>query len=180
MSFHVSPESSERYTPPWNCRYSVEGSSGARCMLWTHRSTASPRASSGRYRGTIPETPRRHDSPPSSESHTPAAEMPTASRDGSPGHVQIECRHIPPNPGCHFGREGSFHRPSLIRHVRPPSSLLNNAAGATPIHRTSSSTPTRTIQIRSAGLSASSGRAMPSAASQPSASGSSEKYSLGP
>ena len=44
----------------------------------------------------MPSLPLRHVSPPSSVSHTPAAEMATASRSGSPGHVTIECRHSPP------------------------------------------------------------------------------------
>ena len=44
--------------------------------------------------------------PPSSVSHTPAAEIATASRSGSPGHGAIECRHSPPPPGCQSGRVG--------------------------------------------------------------------------
>ena len=51
MLTHVSPASSERYTPPWNCMKSRSGRVGDRCMLWTQRSIVSSRFSSGMYRG---------------------------------------------------------------------------------------------------------------------------------
>ena len=47
IDVHVSPASSERYTPPWNCMKSRSGCLGARCMLWTQSVMVSSRASSG-------------------------------------------------------------------------------------------------------------------------------------
>ncbi len=89
-------------------------------------------SSSGTYRGTNPLYPVRHVSPPSSESQTPAAEMPTASRCGSPGQGQMECSASPPAPGFHSGRVGTFQSARFSSHVSPESVLVNNAAGATP------------------------------------------------
>ena len=74
----------------------------------------------------------RHVAPPSSVSHTPAAEMPTASRSGSPGHVTIECRQSPPAPGCHFGRVGCFQSARLSSQLAPPSRLSNSTPGSPP------------------------------------------------
>src|SRR6266511_373518 len=62
--------------------------------------------SSGTYRGIRPLFPFRQDRPPSSESHTPTAEMPMASRSGSPGHGQMEWSARPPAPGCQLLRVG--------------------------------------------------------------------------
>src|SRR6266545_2039849 len=106
MSSHVSPQSSERYTPPWNCMNSRSGASGERYMLWMHRSRVVSRTSSGTYRGTSPLFPLRHDRPPSSEIHTPTAEMPMASRSGSPGHgLPVLATRLVPE--CTVQRPGS-------------------------------------------------------------------------
>ena len=48
----------------------------------------------------------RHDVPPSSDSHTPTAEIATISRSGSPGQGTIVCRQSPPPPGVQSGRVG--------------------------------------------------------------------------
>src|SRR3954447_11597058 len=59
------------------------GRTAERRSRWTHRPTSSGGVSSGRYRGTRPWLPRRQLAPPSSVSHTPAAEMPIARRVGA-------------------------------------------------------------------------------------------------
>ena len=46
ISVHDSPASSERYTPPWNCRNIRSGRRGARCRSCTHNVSLSA-ASSG-------------------------------------------------------------------------------------------------------------------------------------
>ena len=72
--------------------------------------------------------PLRHVAPPSSVSHTPAAEMPTASRPGSPGHVTIECKQSPPAPGCHFGLVGCFQSARLSSQRRAAVAALEQHA----------------------------------------------------
>ena len=71
------------------------GRVGARRRRCTQSATWSGGVSSGTYRATMPSLPLRHVAPPSSVSHTPPAEMPTARRSGSPGHGTIECRQKP-------------------------------------------------------------------------------------
>ncbi len=87
-------------------------------MLWMHRTFVSVRASSGMYSGTNPADPMRHDSPPSSVIHTPAAETPTASFIGSPGHGQIECNASPPPPAVQtadpFGEPATLESKKVV------------------------------------------------------------------
>ena len=69
--------------------------------------------------------------------------MPTARRAGRRARCRSSACTCRPRPAASPGGDGSFHRPSLSCHDRPPSSLLNSAAGATPAHSTPSSTPLR-------------------------------------
>ena len=104
----------------------------------------------------------RQLSPPSSLSQTPAAEIPTASRWGSPGHGQMECSAKPPAPGFHSGRVGTFQSARFSSHVSPESVLTKSAAGATPAYSTPSASPGCTIHTRSIVVSGmSSGNAGP-------------------
>ena len=109
------------------------------------------------YRGTRPSLPWRHDAPPSSLNHTPTAEMPIASREGSPGHVAIEWRHRPPAPGCHDERLGWSYSARFSSQVIPPSVEVNSPAGATPAYINPSASPGLIAQIRSSVQSLSSG-----------------------
>ena len=179
ISFQEEPASSLLYTLPWNCMKSRSGAAGARCMLWTHRVFVPARASSGMYLGTSPVYPVVHEAPPSSVSHTPAADTPIARRCGSPGHGQIECSASPPNPGCQSPATRSFHRGSFRLQDAPPSVLTNNAAGATPAYNTPSASPGVMSQIRSTDVSVPSGNAGPFAACH-SPSGSSPHITRGP
>jgi hypothetical protein len=47
MLVQLSPASSERYTPPWNCMNMRSGRVAARSMLCTHSAISSGGASSG-------------------------------------------------------------------------------------------------------------------------------------
>jgi hypothetical protein len=127
----------------------------------------------------MPSLPLRHVAPASSVSHTPAAEMPSASRSGSPGHVTTECRHSPPAPGCHFARVGCSQRARLRLNVAPPSRLSRSTPGSPPAYSVPSASPVAITQIRSSAASPPSGRATPSACSQSSA-GSSVNQIFGP
>ena len=94
---------------------------------------ARPRAGSAR-RG--PRCRCARCAPPSSVSHTPAAEMPMASRSGSPGQVSIECRHSPPAPGCQRGRDGMLPQRLVELEAGAAVAALEQRAGvAAGVHR---------------------------------------------
>ena len=76
--------------------------------------------------------PLRQVSPPSSVSQTPTAEIASATRDGSPGHVAIECMHMPPAPGLHSGRVGCSQNAWFSSQLAPPSWLSKSTPGAPP------------------------------------------------
>src|SRR6266550_3506578 len=179
ISFQDEPASSLRYTRPWNCMNSRSAAAAARCMLCTQRAFVPARASSGTYLGTSPVKPVVHEAPPSSVSHTPAADTPTARRCGSPGQGQIECNASPPNPGCQSPAIRSFHSGSFRLQDAPPSVLTKSAAGATPAYRTASASPGVMTQIRSTEVSVPSGNAGPFEACH-SPSGSSVHITRGP
>src|SRR5437588_8493313 len=60
-------------------------------------------------------------------------------RCGSPGSRMIECRHIPPAPGCHFGPVPCPRRPGSSFQFFPPSLDLKIAASSTPAYTVSGS-----------------------------------------
>ncbi len=93
----------------------------------------------------------------------PAAEMPIASRLGSPGQGQIECRQRPPMPPSHRARVGWSQSARLSSQLAPPSALWNRAAGATPAHSSPSAAPGSITQMRDTEASEPSGKASPSA-----------------
>src|SRR5438093_9901156 len=85
-------------------------------------------------------TPRlrgSHETPPSTVSNVPTAEMATHIRSRSVGCGMIVWRMRPPAPGDHVGRDGWFVKPWTWLHVRPPSSLRNRPAGPTPAYSAS-------------------------------------------
>ena len=108
----------------------------------------------------MPWLPWLQVSPPSSVSHTPTADIASASLSGSPGQGAIECRHSPPPPGCQSGRVGCSHSVRLSSQVAPPSRLSNSTPGSPPAYRVPSSPGTIT-QIRSSACSPPSGSWMP-------------------
>src|SRR5438552_16646715 len=105
--------------------------------------------------------------------------MATARLSGSPGQVEIECRHRPPPPGCHEEREGGSHSPALICQLAPPSELSNRTPGSPPAYIEPSASPDSITQIRTSACSPPAGGATPSARSQP-ALGSSVYKIFGP
>src|SRR5206468_5619379 len=65
--------------------------------------------------------------------------MATKIRLGLRGSSRIECRHMPPAPGCHFGPVPWPRSPGSSCHVLPPSLVRNSAASSTPAYTVSGS-----------------------------------------
>ena len=80
----------------------------------------------------------------------PTADMPSASRSGSPGQGTIECRHRPPPPGCHSSRVGCSHsaRLSSQRHAAVVA-LEQHARDRRPRTASRRASPATIAQMRS-------------------------------
>ena len=117
------------------------GRCGARCRLCTQQRRSRRRRVLGQVARARARVAVRHVAPPSSVSHTPTAEIASASRSGSPGHGTIECRHSPPPPGCHSGRVGCSQSARLSSQVAPPSRLSNSTPGSPPAYSVPSASP---------------------------------------
>src|SRR5881275_1280030 len=118
-SFHESPPSSLRITSQCFCMKSVFGFDGCiaiRCTQWPTSAVGF-----GMKFDTKPLLIGFHVLPPSSVRNAPAAEIATNIRFGFFGSIKIECKHIPPAPGCHFGPVSCLRRPDSSLHDLPPS-----------------------------------------------------------
>src|SRR5579863_6923430 len=75
-----------------------------------------------------------HVLPPSSVRNAPAAEIAMYIRSGLLGSRMIECRHIPPAPGCQSGPVPCPRSPGISFQLTPPSVERNIAASSTPAY----------------------------------------------
>src|SRR5205823_2213968 len=103
------------------CMKSVFGFVGCIAIRWTQCPTSA--CGSGMYCECKPWLIGFQVLPPSSVRNAPAAEIAMKMRFGFFGSIRIECRHIPPAPGCHFGPVSCWRSPDNSLHDVPPSLL---------------------------------------------------------